>query len=312
MSLQAPHSVVMVPPRSFAFNAETAVSNYFQNASVASNLKNVREKAAKEFSDFVNLLEKKGVEVILLEERLGVETPDAVFPNNWFSTHADGTFVLYPMQAENRRLERNLDLLVILEKKLGYQVKKVLDISLFEHSKNFLEGTGSIIYDHEHKYALASLSERTSAMVLGKVCHEIGYKPILFEAFDKFGLPIYHTNVLMTIGEGFLLVCSTAISDPEDLFHVKEYARVTQKQIIEITLDQLHKYAGNMIQLSNKKGDKFIILSRRAMKSLSTKQVQQLEKHGELIYPSLETIEDIGGGSARCMIGGIHLPPVAS
>lgn len=308
MSLQAPHTVVMVPPRSFAFNAETAISNYFQNADVAKSLKDVRKKAGKEFSDFVNLLEKKGIEVILLEERLGIDTPDAVFPNNWFSTHLDGSFVLYPMQAENRRLERNPELLLRLEKKFGYKVRSVLDLSQYEKTGHFLEGTGSIIYDHDHKYALACLSERTSAMVLSKVCRELGYTPILFEAFDKFGLPIYHTNVLMAIGERFLLLCPAAISDPEDLFHVKQYAQNTNKELIEITFAQLHQYAGNMIQLSNRKGDRFIILSRRAMKSLTTKQVQQLEKHGELIYPSLETIEDIGGGSARCMIGGIHLP----
>lgn len=293
----------MVRPNHFGYNFQTAGSNAFQNNEIR-EYPNATLQARLEFDKLVDRMKDLGIEVKVFEEN-DPNTPDAVFPNNWISFHEDGKVVLYPMMAKNRRLERRKDIIYDLEKK--YQVTEVLDLSVYEAENKFLEGTGSIVFDYVNKIAYACRSPRTDEELLNICCHELGYRPVLFEARDREGKQIYHTNVLMALTDDLCIICLESISET-DRELVKESLYGTGREIVDISFEQMEKFAGNMIQLSNRRGRKFLVMSAAAYKSLRASQLMMIETYMEPLFSDLETIETLGGGSARCMIAGIYLP----
>lgn len=293
----------MIRPVDFKFNAQTAENNKFQ---VASEQDDVQDKALKEFDGFAALLRHNGVDVTVIDDTLVPEKPDSIFPNNWVSFHEDGSTFLYPMFSENRRLERRKDILDTLNEK--FDVSHVSDLSFYEFQDRFLEGTGSMVLDRENKIAYACISVRTDIDVLSNFCMLSGYKPVYFEALDDQGFPIYHTNVMMCIGDRFAVICLDAIPDTIDKEMVKRSLSSSGKEVIEITIEQMNKFAGNMLQVNGKAGESFLVMSEQAYLSLNTAQINQLEKYARIIYAPLYTIEQNGGGSARCMLAEVHLP----
>ncbi|MEN0053472.1 MAG: arginine deiminase-related protein [Mucilaginibacter sp.] len=302
--MQSTSNILMIRPVSFGFNEQTAASNAFQNRDT--DQQTVQEKALAEFDSFVRILKDNGVNVTVVDDTLHPHTPDSIFPNNWVSFHTDGSVFLYPMQAENRRLERREDIISKLED--NFSVAHVIDLSRFEAEHKFLEGTGSMVLDRENKIAYACLSPRTDKETLNFFCEQAGYKPISFEAIDAQGKAIYHTNVLMCVGSQFAVICADSIPNPHERVVVLESLRSTQKEVVTITFDQMNHFAGNMLELKNKDGENLIVMSRSAHKTLTAYQQTALEKYGKLIYANINTIETNGGGSARCMIAEVHLP----
>ncbi|MDB5117412.1 MAG: amidinotransferase [Mucilaginibacter sp.] len=301
---QSTSNILMIRPVSFGYNEQTAESNAFQTRD--SNQKQVQASALAEFDGFVNILKENGVNVTVIEDTLEPHTPDSIFPNNWVSFHTDGNVFLYPMQAGNRRLERREDIINQLED--TFKVKHVIDLSRFEHEGKFLEGTGSMVLDRENKIVYACLSPRTDENVLNIFCEQSGYRPVIFEAKDEQGLAIYHTNVLMCIGSKFAVVCLDSIAD-----HVERQLVIlsiinNDKELIDITYDQMNHFAGNMLEVKNKNGESLIVMSQSAYSSLTDEQITTLTKYGKLVYADLRTIENNGGGSARCMMAEVHLP----
>lgn len=293
--------ILMVRPVNFAFNAQTAESNAFQKNE---EQKNVQQKAVKEFDGFVEILRNNGIGVTVIEDTPEPHTPDSIFPNNWVSFHENGSVFLYPMQAENRRLERKVFRLI----KEAFDVKETFDLSYFEQQQKFLEGTGSMVLDRENKLAFACLSPRTNQEVLEEFCRISGYQPVLFHASDQSGKAIYHTNVLMALGDLFAVICLDSIQNQSEKTLVKEALQQSGKEIIEISLEQMNAFAGNMLQLRSKSGESLLVMSEKAFLSLNQTQIKTLEKYGKLIYSALNTIETNGGGSARCMMAEVFLP----
>lgn len=293
--------ILMIRPINFGFNEQTAASNAFQKNG---NQTTVQQKALQEFDDFVSILRNNGVEVTVINDTPEPHTPDSIFPNNWISFHENGSVFLYPMQAENRRLERK----VFTSIKEAFEAKKVYDLSYFEQQNQFLEGTGSMVLDHENKLAFACISPRTDAEVVTEFCKISGYQSVLFHATDQSGKAIYHTNVLMTIGDQFAVICLDAIADETEKTVVKTALRSAGKTIVTISLTQMNAFAGNMLQLQSKSGESLLILSQTAFSSLNEVQINTLKKYSKLIYSSLNTIETNGGGSARCMMAEVFLP----
>jgi len=294
----------MIRPVNFGFNEQTAESNAFQNRHADKN--GVNEKAQAEFDAMVNVLRENGVDVIVVDDTIEPHTPDSIFPNNWVSFHDDGGIFLYPMQAENRRLERREDIINGLEDQ--FKVKHIIDLSRFEEEHKYLEGTGSMVLDRENKIAYACISPRTDPGVLALFCEHAGYKAISFDADDEKGQPIYHTNVLMCIGSGFAVICLHSIPDPYEKIMVKELLASTHKEIIDISFEQMNHFAGNMLEVKNKAGETIIAMSKSAYDSLLEDQKSTLKKYGKLVYADISTIETNGGGSARCMMAEVHLP----
>ena len=294
----------MIRPVNFGFNEQTAGSNAFQNRDAAQQ--QVQDKALKEFDGFVNILRDNGVEVIVIDDTMEPHTPDSIFPNNWVSLHSDGTIFLYPMMAENRRLERREDIVSQLEDE--FKVKHIIDLSRFEHEHKFLEGTGSMVLDRENKIAYACLSPRTDKEVLELFCKESSYKPVLFHAVDENGMDIYHTNVLMCIGSRFAVICLDSIKDEYEKNSVTSVLKLTHKDIITISFAQMNQFAGNMLEVKNKAGDSLLVMSKNAYQSLTASQKTCLEKYCRIVYADINTIESNGGGSARCMMAEVHLP----
>jgi hypothetical protein len=301
---QSTSHILMIRPVNFGFNEETAASNAFQNPNAEKN--GVQEKALKEFDGIVAALRDKGVDVTVVNDTSQPYTPDSIFPNNWVSFHSDGGVFLYPMQAENRRLERREDIITDLEEK--FKVAHVIDLSRFEHEHRFLEGTGSMVLDRDNKIAYACLSPRTDKDVLNYFCEQSGYQPISFEAVDNKGKAIYHTNVLMCVGSRFTVICLDSIPNPHERITITELFKSSHKEIIEITFEQMNQFAGNMLEVKNKNGDTLIVMSQNAYNALSEVQVSALQKYGKLVYADINTIETNGGGSARCMMAEVHLP----
>ena len=294
---QTTDTVLMVRPVAFGFNEETAVNNAFQKQGEADN---IPELARKESDDYIELLRENGINVVAVEDTPEPHTPDSVFPNNWFSTHEDGTLVLYPMFAENRRLERSPEVLDAIRE--NFDIKRTVDLTHYEEEGLFLEGTGSMILDRVHKIVYACESPRTNKIVLEDFCRQLGYSPVLFEAVDADGTQIYHTNVMMNVGTEISVVCMEAIADPDQRAMVRESLEKTGKRIVEITFDQMNHFAGNMLEVRNKDGEPCLIMSLAAYKSLTDEQIKLLESKMKLITPALDCIEENGGGSARCMI----------
>ena len=303
--MQTTDTVLMIEPVAFGFNEQTAVNNYFQVQQEG----NVQDKALKEFNDFVEKLRAKDINVITIKDTLEPKTPDSIFPNNWVSFHADGKVVLYPMFAENRRLERRDD--IINQIKEQFEVTEVIDYSGAEKDNLFLEGTGSMIFDHDNKLAYGSVSLRLDEGLFRKFCSDFGFQPVVFHSYQTAGeerLPIYHTNVMMCVADKFVVICLDCIDDESERNNVIETIKNSGKELIEISEDQMQNFAGNMLQVQNKSGKRFLVMSQSAYKSLNRDQVSAIEKYCEIIYSDLEVIETNGGGSARCMLAEIFLP----
>ena len=302
--MQTTDTVLMIEPVAFGYNEQTAVNNYFQVQQEG----NVQEKALREFNSFVEKLRSKGITVITIKDTISPKTPDSIFPNNWVSFHRDGKVVLYPMFAENRRLERRQDILELI--KSQFKVEEIIDFSASERDNRFLEGTGSMIFDHDNKIAYGSVSLRLDEDLFRKFCAEFGFSPVVFHSYQTAGderLPIYHTNVMMCVADKFVVICLDCIDDELEREKVIETIKNSGKELIEISEEQMQNFAGNMLQVHNNVGEKFLIMSQSAYRSLKPEQVAAIEKYSEIIYSDLETIETNGGGSARCMLAEVFL-----
>lgn len=305
--MQTTDTVLMIEPIAFGYNAETAENNYFQ---VEQKDSDTQEKALQEFNSFVEKLRNKGINVITIKDTLEPHTPDSIFPNNWVSFHKDGKVVLYPMFAHNRRVERRNDIIETI-KNQGFDVKEIDDWSSSEASEKFLEGTGSMIFDHDHKIAYGSVSLRLDEKLFKEFCEKYGFEPIVFHSYQTVGserLPIYHTNVMMCVADQFVVICLDCIDDELEREKVIETIKSSEKEIIEISEEQMQQFAGNMLQVQNENGEKFLVMSETAYQSLTSEQVSRIEKYCEIIYSDLNTIEINGGGSARCMLAEVFLP----
>lgn len=296
--------LLMIRPVAFGLNLQTAGSNAFQNKNASQN--NVQQKALKEFDDFVAKLQAANIDVTVIEDTLEPHTPDSIFPNNWVSFHSDGSVFLYPMQAENRRLERRDDILDQLSKR--FNITQINDLSSFENQNQYLEGTGSMVLDRENKLVYACLSSRTHPQVLEIFCTESGYTAITFNAVDGQNLPIYHTNVLMCVADKFVVICLDTIISESEKSKILRSFKTTNKEVIPISLTQMNNFAGNMLEVKNQEGKNYLILSAAAFNSLNDVQKVKLKSYAEILYADLQTIESNGGGSARCMLAEVCLP----
>jgi hypothetical protein len=301
---QSTDAVLMIRPCRFFPNPETAGDNTFQQTLADFDPEKLTATARGEFNIAVATLRENGVTVHVIEDSPAPEKPDAVFPNNWISTHSDGRVVLYPMFSKARRRERRLD--VIDELRRHYAVNEVLDYSTFETNEQYLEGTGSLVLDHAHRVAYVSLSQRAHPAPLKKFCADFDFDPVTFRGYDESGRVIYHTNVIMCLGTGFVVIGLRTIRDAAERKRVSERLEATGKEIVELSPEQIANFAGNAIELHNTH-EQLLILSSRAQTALSEKQIQQLERHARIIPLHLPTIE-LAGGSARCMVATIHLP----
>jgi hypothetical protein len=307
---QTTNAILMIRPVAFRMNEQTAVNNYYQKVLDGLSPETVNAKAQAEFDTFVAKLRKVGVNVTVVEDTLEPNTPDSIFPNNWISFHESGDVVLYPMFAENRRAERREDILDVLEDE-GFQINEIMDYTLAEEDNVFLEGTGSLLLDRENGKAYCALSPRADEELMIEFCEDFEFTPVIFEAFQTVNGErklIYHTNVMMCLGDTFAVICADCIDDKKERKMVLDSLRGDDKEIILITEDQVNNFAGNMLEVKGKNDERFIVMSESAYKSLTKKQIAQLEAHVEIIHSSLDTIEACGGGSARCMMAEIFLP----
>lgn len=304
---QSTAHIMMIRPARFAFNTETAASNEFQQAALTQP-DSIQTEATEEFDLMVSQMKNTGIDLHIFDDTEEVNRPDAVFSNNWVSFHQSGKVVLYPMMAENRRIERRLDIIEALKK--DYKVEEIIDLTYFEKQGKFLEGTGSIVLDRRYKVAYACLSPRTHPEVLDAFADAMGYEVVSFSASDENDKPIYHTNVLMCVGDIFAVVCLEAIKNPDQRQLVRSVLEETNKYIVEISLDQVRHFAGNMLMVRNIKQDKFLVMSTRAYESLTKNQREVLNDYAQICHSDLEVIENNGGGSARCMMTEIHLPRI--
>lgn len=298
--MQTTSKILMIRPVRFGFNEETAKNNFFQQEGSQSS---VQEKALDEFVAFVKLLRSNDVDVIVVQDTPEPWTPDSIFPNNWFSSHISGELVLYPMYAKNRQQERKPNLLHLLRRKMNHP--KLIDLTHWEKENEFLEGTGSMIFDRDKRIAYACRSERTTEKVLTDFCSKMNYDPVLFDAVDKNGKPIYHTNVMMEVGTQVAVICLEAVKSEQDRQKIVTRLRNSGKVIVEITLDQLEHFVGNMLELKNRSGHPLMVMSASARKALSMEQERIISTYNKILSVDLETIEINGGGSARCMIAEI-------
>ena len=302
--MQATNHILLIRPANFNFNSQTATSNAFQQLPNESELA-TRQAAINEFDAFAKKIASKGVNVTVFDDTIFPPKPDAIFPNNWVSFHADGKVILYPICAANRRPERRMDIIETLKEK--FLVKEVIDLSYYEKENRFLESTGSIVFDRENKIAYACLSPRTDKNIFIEICNLLQYKPIYFTATDKNGQAIYHTNVMMCVGSSFCVICLESITDKQERETICNSLISTGHQIIDISFEQTSNFAGNLLELSSGQQQNLLVLSQTACESLDTGQKATLENLVELVPVPIKTIETIGGGSARCMIAEIFL-----
>jgi hypothetical protein len=298
------YALLMVRPKRFGYNAETAVNNAFQVA--GQDQSTVQANALKEFDNFVHTLRQHKVDVVVVEDTEDPHTPDSIFPNNWISFHKNSTIVLYPMFAENRRLERKETVMEAIKER--FQIDNTIDLTKNESSNIFLEGTGSIILDRENKIAYACISPRTDKNLFIEFCEEMGYEPVVFTAVDQKGKEIYHTNVMMCVADHYAVICLDSIQEADERAVVVGALAQSGKVIVEITFEQMNQFAGNMLQVTNVEGQKYLVMSSQAYRSLTAEQVTELNNFNPIIHVPLETIETNGGGSARCMMAEILLP----
>jgi hypothetical protein len=304
---QLASSVLMIRPRRFQSNPQTADSNNFQAEPDASPAEQ-QQAALPEFERLAAALREAGIDVVVFDDTREPHTPDSIFPNNWVSFHADGTVVLYPMEAENRRSERRPDIIEHLHAELGFQVREIVDLSHHEAEGHFLESTGSMVLDREHRVAYACVSSRTHLDVLGEFAQRMNYDVVAFEAVDREGVPIYHTNVLMNVGEKLAVICAAAITRGEQRKAVLERLASTGHEVISLDFGQLEAFAGNMLELRAADGAHVVAMSQRAWDSLSPEQQAKFEANGRVVTAAIDDIEDSAGGSVRCMLAEIHLP----
>ncbi|PWJ42628.1 citrulline utilization hydrolase CtlX [Sediminitomix flava] len=297
--------ILMVRPNFFAFNAETAKDNAFQSEpSMTQN--EITSKAVAEFDEFVSRLRAKGIQITVIEDTPEPLTPDAVFPNNWFTTHPEGKVVLYPMKAENRRLERRTDILDQLAESL--KLDEVQDFSKYEAENRFMEGTGSMIFDHDNKICYAAKSERTDKGVLEEITASLGYETVFFSSFDQNGGSIYHTNVMLSVGSKFAVLCDQSVTDAEELATLKASFEKTGRTLICVNFEQMNSFCCNILEVRNEKDELFVAMSDTAFNAFTEEQKAVINQSAEIIHAPLATIESIGGGGARCMMAEIFLP----
>lgn len=304
---QLASAVLMIRPVRFESNPHTAASNKFQGRNEASP-EQQQIDAAKEFDGLRTALESNGIQVIQINDTEEPHTPDAIFPNNWVSFHADGTVVLYPMEAPNRRTERRPDIIDALSDEFGFQVRQVLDLSAHENEAQYLEGTGSLVLDRVNRVAYACLSSRTNLNALGDFAQRMDYKVVAFDAVDREGAAIYHTNVLMNVGEELAVICDEAIPRKDQREAVVKSLLDTGHDVIFLTFDQMNAFAGNMLELRSASGERVIAMSEQAKQSLTPSQLEKIEANAKIISAPIDRIESSAGGSVRCMLAELHLP----
>jgi hypothetical protein len=307
---QTTNSILMIRPVAFRMNEQTAVNNYYQKVLDGLLPATVNAKAQQEFDAFVEKLTSVGVDVTVVDDTLNPDTPDSIFPNNWISFHENGDVALYPMFAENRRHERREEILDLLEEK-GFVIHNIIDYTSAEEDGFFLEGTGSLLLDRANAKAYCALSPRADEELFIEFCEDFDYAPVIFEAFqtvDSERKLIYHTNVMMCLGETFAVICSDCIDDKKERKMVLDNLKENGKEIVLITEAQMNNFAGNMLEIRGANDKRYLVMSAAAHQSLTPKQIEQLEKHAEILSSSLDTIEACGGGSARCMMAEIFLP----
>ncbi|MBS9773980.1 MAG: amidinotransferase [Tenacibaculum sp.] len=307
---QVTNTILMVRPASFRMNEQTAVNNYYQQQELNGILPaTINAQAQQEFDVFVEKLKEKGINVIVVQDTEEPNTPDALFPNNWISCHENGDVAIYPMFAENRRLERREDVLHILEEK-GFEIKNVVDYTSAEEEGVFLEGTGSMILDRENRKAYCALSPRADEGLFIEFCEDFEFTPVVFNANQTVNgerKAIYHTNVMMCVAETFAVICLSSIDDKKERKQVVNHLKESGKEIIDITEEQVTKFAGNMLQVVGADLKRYLVMSSSAYNSLTDIQIDKITKHCEILHSSLTVIETYGGGSARCMIAEIFL-----
>lgn len=306
---QTTNTILMIRPAHFRMNEQTAINNYFQE-NLEDTDTDVTGSAQQEFDNFVEKLRAVGVNVVVVQDDAETDTPDAVFPNNWVSFHANGNVALYPMFAENRRLERREDVFLRLEDE-GFNINDIVDYTSAEEEGVFLEGTGSLLLDRVNKKAYCALSPRAEEGLFVEFCEDFEYLPIMFTAnqtVNRERKPIYHTNVMMCLAETFAVICLDTIDNKKERKLVVENLKADGKEIIAISEEQMHQFAGNMLQVQGAKGKRFLVMSASAHKSLTDDQIQRIENHCEILSSPLTVIETCGGGSARCMMAEVFLP----
>lgn len=289
--------ILMVRPSGFGYNPETAESNAFQKEPEL-DPEEIKRRGIDEFDSMVSRLRALDVDLVVIEEDDETVTPDAVFPNNWFSTHPDGTLVLYPMESKARRLERGVEDRVLKH----FETKRRLDLTSFEDEGKYLEGTGSLVLDHENRVAYVCLSSRSDQSVLEKWAGELGFETCVFRSFDQAGKEIYHTNVMMCLGTGYAVACTESITNHDERTKFVAKIQETDRELIEITYEQMYSFAGNMLQITNKQGENLLLMSTGAHRSLLPEQIKRLEAYCRPVSFDIGTIEKCGGGSVRCMI----------
>ena len=300
--------LMMIRPHNFGYNPETAKSNAFQTEpeKTGTSAEAIREKALLEFNNFVSILEEHGIKVTVVEDLNDPITPDAVFPNNWVSFHQNGTAITYPMQSESRRFERNESIIDQLAE--DFEVHAVFNLDTYEDKGLFLEGTGSMVFDRINNIVYACLSPRTDLEVLEVFCKLLNYRKVVFHSVDGGRQPIYHTNVMMALGQSFVVICMDTILDAKERDTLKKYFYETKKEVINITIDQMNAFAGNMLQVKNNRNVSHLIMSTQAYNSLRPDQIRHLERHTKILHAPIPTIETYGGGSVRCMMAEVFLP----
>ncbi|OHX67952.1 hypothetical protein NH26_17195 [Flammeovirga pacifica] len=295
----------MVRPASFGFNKDTAVDNSFQNFTEVEHLDNIEEKALAEFDQYVTYLRKNDIDVIIVDDTPEPYTPDALFPNNWFTTHQDGKLILYPMKPLNRRLERRTDVVEMLE--MCFHVSDIIDLSPYEEKEIFLEGTGSIIFDRVNKIAFACRSHRTNEILFKDHMKKLGYEGILFDSVDEEGKPIYHTNVMLSIASDFVVICGASIPNVEERKLVLDKFSSLGKEIIDVTYKQLKDFTCNVLEVTNLKEEKTLTMSTRAFNAFTEEQKNKMGEYVQLLHSPLDIIETVCGGGSRCMMAEIYL-----
>tara|TARA_R110002072_G_scaffold135791_4_gene277485 strand:+ start:8279 stop:9217 length:939 start_codon:yes stop_codon:yes gene_type:complete len=308
--LQTTNTILMIRPATFRLNEETAINNYYQTTSENLKSKDVNKLAQEEFDGLVKKLRDTAVNVVIFNDDGSQDTPDSVFPNNWVSFHHNGDVALYPMFAENRRRERREEVILQLENE-GFKIKNIVDYSAAEKEELFLEGTGSLVLDRVNRKAYCALSPRADEELLIEFCEDFEYTPVVFTAYQTVEtkrLPIYHTNVMMCIAKEFAVICLDCIDDMKERKNVVKHLKEDRKEIISISEEQVNLFAGNMLEVSDSKGNSITVMSQSAYESLTQAQVVSIEKYSKILSSPLTTIETLGGGSARCMMAEVFLP----
>jgi hypothetical protein len=298
----------MIEPSAFGWNPDSARTNAFMREDSGGTPAELQAAALGEFRRLAETLEREGIEVLIFPDGANSPSPDAVFPNNWVSFHEDGRAILYPMEPPNRRRERRREILEWLSREKGFRLEEVIDLSHHESEGRFLEGTGSMVLDRPAGMAYASISPRTTESLLREFGDAFGIRVVSFHARDAEGVPVYHTNVALALGSGFAVVCEDALEKGPERNALRESLESGGREIVEITMEQLYAFAGNLLALESRRGESIIAMSERALSSLAPGQIRNLERHGALVRSPIPVIEEVGGGSVRCMLAEVFLP----